>query len=139
MDDLAQMFALPIATGFLPQRYRDHFAGGRLIVLSKHPKPGVRPICISDAIRRLVAKGLVACCKASFPRVFQNSHPRALQFGANLKNGETHMFHLMAGVLHSASECTDSDDCFPRREKRLQYFVPSSSFETFTVKSTISC
>jgi hypothetical protein len=70
MDDLAQIWALPIASGYLPPRYRDHLAGGRLIALSKHPKPGVRPICISDAIRRLVAKGLFACCKASFTRVF---------------------------------------------------------------------
>ena len=92
MDDLAQVWALPIATGYLPPHYRDHLAGGRLIALSKNPKPGVRPICISDAIRRLVAKGLFACCKASFTRVFQNSHPRALQFGANLKNGATHIF-----------------------------------------------
>ncbi len=88
MDDLAKIsWALPIATGYLPPRYRDHLAGGRLIALSKHPKPGVRPICINDEIRRLVAKGLFACCKASFTRVFKNSHPRALQFGANLKNG----------------------------------------------------
>ncbi len=41
--------------------------------------------------------------------MFQNSHLRALQFGTNLKNGATHVFHLIAGVLHRASECTDDD------------------------------
>jgi hypothetical protein len=109
MDDLAQIWALPIAMGYLPPHYRGHSAGGRLIALSKHLKPGVRPICISDAIRRLVAKGLFACYEESFTSVFQNSHPRVLQFGANLKNGATHIFHLIAGVLHHASECTDDD------------------------------
>ncbi len=73
MDDLAQKWALTIATGNLPPPYRDHLAVGRLIALSKHPELGVRHICISDAIRRLVAKGLFASCKASFTRVFQNS------------------------------------------------------------------
>ncbi len=101
-------YQLPLDT-FPRAHYRDYLAGGRLIALSKHLKPGVRPICISDAIRRLVADGLFACCNASFTSVFKNSHPRALRFGANLENGATHMFHLIAGVLHSTSECTDDD------------------------------
>ncbi len=41
--------------------------------------------------------------------MLQNSHLRALQFGANLKNGATHILHLIAGVLHRASEGTDDD------------------------------
>ena len=109
MDDMAQVWALPVATGYLPRRYRDHLAGGRLIALSKHPKPGVRPICISDAIRRLVAKGLLACSKASFTHEFQNAHPRALQFGANLQNKATHMFHLISGAIHEAAALTGED------------------------------
>jgi hypothetical protein len=66
MDALAIHWARPLAYGYLPPRYRSHLAGGRLIALSKSPKPGIRPICISDALRRLVAKGLFAACKTSF-------------------------------------------------------------------------
>ncbi len=45
----------PMAAGYLPHQYQEHLAGtvpgGRLIALSKYPKPDVRRICISDAIR----------------------------------------------------------------------------------------
>ena len=100
MDDMAETWALPVATGYLPPRYRDQLAGGRLIALSKHPKPGVRPICISDAIRRLVAKGLLEYCKPSWLYKFQHSHTRALQFGSNLRSGASNIFHMISGIIH---------------------------------------
>ena len=59
MNDLAEVWVRPLAAGYLPSQYRQTLIGGRLIALSKHPKPGVRPICISDALRRLVGKGLL--------------------------------------------------------------------------------
>ena len=109
MDAIAQTWARPLAQGYLPPKYRDHLAGGRLIALSKHPKAGVRPICISDALRRLVAKGLNAQCKSSFTRIFQHNHPRALQFGANLVHGATHMYHLVNSIAHRATDSNNDD------------------------------
>ncbi len=68
-------------------------------------KPDVRSICISDAILRLVSKGLFACCKASFTSVFLKSqfhNPRLISFVAYLRNnGATHMFNLIVDVLYS--------------------------------------
>ena len=111
MDAIAHTWARPLAQGYLPPKYRDHLAGGRLIALSKHPKTGVRPICISDALRRLVAKGLNAQCKSSFTQIFHHEYPRALQFGANLMNGATvtHMFQIVNSVAHRAAESLDDD------------------------------
>jgi hypothetical protein len=56
---------------------------------------------------RLVAKGLLECCKASFTYEFQKAHQRALQFGENLKTGATHTFHL---IIHQAPELEDDDE-----------------------------
>ena len=56
-DDLLHLVAthwiLPIATGYLPPKYRDHLAGGRLVALSKRPKTGIRPVNVTDAWRQL--------------------------------------------------------------------------------------
>ena len=114
MDNLATFWARPLAMGYLPPQYRADLAGGRLIALSKHPKECIRPICITDALRRLVAKGLYKCCKGSFAFVFEEQHPRAIQFGANLKDGAAHMFHLVQGIfeesLKVSPESPDDDE-----------------------------
>ena len=39
---VAKHWILPIAAGYLPHAYNEHLAGGRLVALSKAPKPGVR-------------------------------------------------------------------------------------------------
>ncbi len=92
MDKLATHWCRPVAAGYLPEAYRRHLAGGRLIALrlSEQPKPGawslepgVRPICISDARRRLVAKGLAEYASNHFQHFFQKTSPNALQFGAS--------------------------------------------------------
>ena len=70
-------------------------------LLSKHPKPGIRPICISDTWRRLVAKGLHKVCSKHLQQYFQHAHPRAIQFGGNTHNGATNMFHLLASCARS--------------------------------------
>ncbi len=59
---VAKHWILPIAAGYLPPKYRDHLAGGRLVALSKNPKPGVRPINVTDTWRRIAAKGLLQRC-----------------------------------------------------------------------------
>ena len=43
MDDLATYWFRPVAAGYLPDAYRSHLAGGRLIALSKHPNQGSDP------------------------------------------------------------------------------------------------
>ena len=112
MEDLARCWPgfRPVAAGYLPAAYRQHLAGGRLIALSKHPKPGVRPICISDARRRLVAKGLATYANAHFAHYFQHASSNVIQFGANTKNGASHMFHLIQAQLHAAALGESGDD-----------------------------
>ena len=110
MEDLARFWFRPVAAGYLPAAYRQHLAGGRLIALSKHPKPGVRPICISDARRRLIAKGLATYANRHFAHYFQTASPNVIQFGANTKNGATHMFHLIQAQLDAARDSSDSPD-----------------------------
>ena len=102
LDDIARLWIRPIAAGYLPPRYREHLAGGRLVALSKHPKPGIRPICISDAWRRLTARGLGAACQHHFRHFFQHSKSTALQFGGNTKNGANNMYHLLASMAESS-------------------------------------
>ena len=58
MTLLAEVVFRPLAAGYLPEAYREHLAGGRLVAPSKAPKPGIRPICMGDTWRRLVAEGL---------------------------------------------------------------------------------
>ncbi len=66
MDDMAETWGLSVAVGYPPPRYREHLAGGRLVDVLKEPKPGVRLIGNSDAILKLVAKGLLEFFEASF-------------------------------------------------------------------------
>ena len=66
LDQVASVFFRPIAEGYLPIRYRELLAGGRLAALSKFPNPGIRPTCVGNAWRRLVAKGLLQMCQESF-------------------------------------------------------------------------
>jgi hypothetical protein len=55
-----------------------------------------------------VAKGLLAACKTSFTNRFQGEHGRALQFEANLKNGVTHMFHLINNIAAQARNSAEA-------------------------------
>jgi len=56
--------------------------GGRFIPLSKGAdKPGLRPIVIGSAHRRLATKLALATIRSSLDQHFLSSHPRAIQFG----------------------------------------------------------
>ena len=72
------------------------------MALSKFPKPGIRPICNTDAWQRLAAKGLGTVSDAQFQAFFQESQTNALQFGGNTRNGATNMFHLLSSVAESS-------------------------------------
>ena len=110
-DELIEQVALlwfrPVAAGYLPEAYAEHLTGGRLVALSKHPKPGIRPICISDTWRRLTAKGLIKHCSRHIQAYFQEAHPTAIQFGGNTRDGATNMFHLLASINEAVSSSTD--------------------------------
>jgi hypothetical protein len=104
LDAIARHWIRPVAAGYLPHKYRADLAGGRLVALSKLPKPGIRPICISDTWRRLAATGLGTTAYEHFQVFFQESQSNALQFGGNTCNGATNMFHLLSSVAESVSD-----------------------------------
>ena len=109
-DDVARHWILPVAMGYLPAKYKEHLIGGRLVGLSKAPKPGVRPICVTDVWRRIAAKGLLSTCLKELKQYFQNSHPRTFQFAGANPNGATDMYHLLSIIANDAREGHDSDD-----------------------------
>jgi hypothetical protein len=106
MDSLATHLFRPMAAGYLPPLYREHLTGGREVALSKQPtgKPGVRPICITDARRRICAKGVHPNCSTHFHEFFQRAAPNVLQFGGNIQNGATHMVHLLKALTEAGTQ-----------------------------------
>jgi hypothetical protein len=70
----------------------------RLVALSKHPKPGLRPIGIGNAIRRIIARGLHCRAQKAFNAYFQTSSANVLQFGGGTPNGATNMYNLLSAV-----------------------------------------
>ena len=104
MNLIAECWVRPMAAGYLPHQYREHLAGGRLIALSKYPKPGVRPICISDAIRRILGRGLLQHARVHFTAYFQNSSPNVIQYGGSIANGASYMYHLLSAVNAQAEK-----------------------------------
>ena len=106
MSLLAEFVFRPLAAGYLPEKFREHLAGGRLVAPSKAPKPGIRPICMGDTWRRLVAKGLHDCTKFQLDSYFQKKHGRALQFGGS-KHGATRMFHTIAAIADENKRVDD--------------------------------
>ena len=109
MEEIAKHWARPLAMGYLPSKYQAHLAGGRLIALSRAPKPGIRPICIRDSLHRLVARGLLNQAKHHFQKFFQSSLPNVIQFGGNVKNGATNMYPLLQSVLPDGETATPAN------------------------------
>ena len=103
-DLLVEVVCRPLLEGYLPLDYQQFLAGGRLVGLSKAPKEGVRPICIGDLFRRLVAKALIQRCGPGLHSYFQKAHPRVIQFGANTLNGATNCFTLLEAIAHEAAK-----------------------------------
>ena len=89
MTQVANAWVKQLAAGYLQSSYRQVLAGGRLIALSKYPKPGVHPICISDALRRLTGRGRLKKCQPYFGQYFQESLLNVIQFGGSIRNGAT--------------------------------------------------
>jgi len=86
--------------GYLPALYADYFRGGRLIPLSKAPKPGARPICIPDATRRLVHKAQDQVSKKQLAHFFESEYPNAIQVANGTKGGAEIKHNLIQMLLH---------------------------------------
>jgi len=69
--------------------------GGKLIPLSKFPKPGVRPIVVGDAWRRMVMHFFTRHLVHAFHAVFQSFHPNVRQFCAAARNGQQNLVSLI--------------------------------------------
>ena len=102
------------------------------MALSKSPKPGIRPICITDAWRRLAAKGLGTTSNAFFQAFFQESKPNALQFGGNTQNGATNMFHLLASVAESTTDPPRDPGQSPHDPLVILALDSANAFNTLT-------
>ena len=107
---VAKYWILPIASGYLQQKYRDHLAGGRLVALSKNLKPGIRPINVTDTWRRIAAKGLLLKFLREYEQFFRNSHPRVFQFATATPDGATFMYHLLKCITDDLARSNGFDD-----------------------------
>ena len=117
-SDLAKTFCDRIAFCF----FSGHFPpdtldvptlwGGNLIALSKAPKPGVRPILIGQAWRRLVARAVTPGLRAPCEEYFTGAHPRVFQFAAGVKDGASHAVNLTRTFL-DAGKVTAGDPLNP--------------------------
>jgi hypothetical protein len=112
-EDILSSFAkavfLPMAMGFQPPEFVPITIGGRLLGLPKPHKPGVRPICIGNVWRRLLAKGLLARQHVALEAYFLNHHPRVMQFCGGHANGATKLVQLLRTVYHAAMHCNSGD------------------------------
>ena len=70
----------------------------RLLLLSKHPKPGVRPVLISDAWIRLVE----TCVTSEIPQLAYNMQP--LQMAVGAPSGADDIIHLSRAALEADNE-----------------------------------
>ena len=101
MQDKAKAFFQPLEEGYLPPSMRDIMAGERLVALSKRPKKGIRHICIGNALRRLLGRGLLKEVNKTIVDFLQNSNPNVIQF-IGTQDGAANMFHLVAAMEEEA-------------------------------------
>ena len=78
--------------------YRDHLAGGRLVAISKAPKPGIWPIDVTDVWLCIAARGLLTNCLLELAKYFQTQHKLVFQFATATPNEVSNMFHLLHGI-----------------------------------------
>ena len=102
LDIVAKHWILPVTAGYLPLHYQ-HLAGRRLVAISKHSKPGTRPINITDSWLRIAAKALLITLLSDFNSFFQQGHSRGFQFSTATPNGAATMFHIVNEIFQSTS------------------------------------
>lgn len=77
----------PRYEGKLPKLYGECYRGGKLIALSKAPKPGSRPIAIGDTFRRILDKALQPFSKKELAHMFEHSYSNVKQFASGSCDG----------------------------------------------------
>ena len=96
--------------GYLPALYAEYFRGGRLIPLSKDPKPGARPIVIGDAIRRLIHKSMDQVSKKAMTNFFESQYSNAIQMANGTKGGAEIKFNIIQMLLRGDMAPDPPDD-----------------------------
>jgi hypothetical protein len=86
-DILVDVLIRPRREGSLPKSLAECYRGGLLIALSKAPKPGVRPIAIGDAFRRVIDKAMQSFSKKDLAHMFENTYPNVKQFASGSSDG----------------------------------------------------
>ena len=105
---IRETLVFPRCKGMLPQLHGERYKGGCLIALSKAPKPGVRPINIGDAFRRLADKALQPFSRKDLAHMFEHEYPNVKQFASGIKDGAEKYIvtTLLALQEHPAPECS---------------------------------
>lgn len=105
---ISEILVLPHCNGMLPQLHGANYKGGCLIALSKAPKPGVRPINIGDAFRRLADKALQPFSRKDLARMFEHTYPNVKQFASGITDGAEKYIvtTLLALQEHPAPVCS---------------------------------
>jgi hypothetical protein len=96
--------------GYLPSLYAAYYRGGRLIPLSKAPKPGARPIVIGDAFRRLIHKAMDQVTKKAMTNFFESQYSNAIQMANGTKGGAEIKFNLIQMLLRGDMAPNPPDD-----------------------------
>ena len=109
-DLIVEVLIMPRHTESLPHLYGECYRGGKLLALSKAPKPGLRPIAIGDTFRRILDKALQPFSKKDLARTFENTYVNAKQFASGSKDGAEKF--LVSAVLalqeHPAPEISSN-------------------------------
>jgi hypothetical protein len=98
-DLIVSVLIRPRQEGYLPPAYAEIFRGGRLIPLSKAPKPGARPIVIGDAFRRLYHRSLDTVSKKDMARYFENSYENCIQYASGAPSGAEKYFGAIQTLI----------------------------------------
>lgn len=103
-------FILPRCNGKLPQLHGECYRGGCLIALSKAPKPGLRPINIGDAFRRLADKAVQPFSKKDLAHTFEHAYTNVKQFASGITDGAEKFIvtTLLALQEHPAAESSSA-------------------------------
>jgi hypothetical protein len=84
---LVEVLLRPRREGTILEHNGKCYKGGKLIALSKAPKPGSRPITIGDAFRRITDKALHPFSRKDLTRMCENTYSNVKQFASGSSNG----------------------------------------------------
>jgi hypothetical protein len=99
---LHRLVFAPLAAGLLPVHLRPTMGGGKLLALAKPGKPGVRPIAIGDAFRRIVGRAVLRAIKPALCDWFTTGaspDQRVCQFAVGLPDGGPKIAKYVGSLL----------------------------------------